>query len=126
METKSLSLSKSDLKLLKEHLDKSNMSPYNKEKLRQEIKEATIYADQELPSDVVCLKSEARIANTKTGKEFTFRIVMPEEANIKLQKVSIFAPISIALFGYRTGDIINWEMPDGIQEFKILEVKKIS
>jgi len=126
METKTLSLSKSDLKLLKEHLDKSNMSPYNKEKLRQEIKEATIYADQELPSDVVCLKSEARIANTKTGKEFTFRIVMPEEANIKLQKVSVFAPISIALFGYRTGDIINWEMPDGIQEFKILEVKKIS
>lgn len=102
------------------------MSPYNKEKLRQEIKEATIYADQELPGDVVCLKSEARIANTKTGKEFTFRIVMPEEANIKLQKVSVFAPISIALFGYRTGDIINWEMPDGIQEFKILEVKKIS
>jgi regulator of nucleoside diphosphate kinase len=126
METKTLSLSKSDLKLLKEHLDKSNMSPYNKEKLRQEIKEATIYADQELPADVVCLKSEARIANTKTGKEFTFRIVMPEEANIKLQKVSVFAPISIALFGYRTGDIINWEMPDGIQEFKILEVKKIS
>ena len=126
METKTLSLSKSDLKLLKEHLDKSNMSPYNKEKLRQEIKEATIYADQELPADVVCLKSEARIANTKTGKEFTFRIVMPEEANIKLHKVSVFAPISIALFGYRTGDIINWEMPDGIQEFKILEVKKIS
>lgn len=126
METKTLSLSKSDLKLLKEHLDKSNMSPYNKEKLRKEIKEATIYADQDLPGDVVCLKSEARIANTKTGKEFSFKIVMPEEANIKVQKVSVFAPISIALFGYRTGDIINWEMPDGIQEFKILEVKKMS
>lgn len=126
METKTLSLSKSDLKLLKDHLDKSNMSPYNKEKLRKEIKEATIYADQDLPGDVVCLKSEARIANTKTGKEFTFKIVMPEEANIKVQKVSVFAPISIALFGYRTGDIINWEMPDGIQEFKILEVKKLA
>lgn len=126
METKSLSLSKSDLKLLKEHLDKSNMSPYNKEKLRQEIKEATIYSDDELPADVVCLKSEARIANTKSGKEFTFKIVMPEEANIKAQKVSVFAPISIALFGYRTGDVINWEMPDGIQEFKILEVHKMA
>ncbi|MCX2449798.1 GreA/GreB family elongation factor [Pedobacter sp. PLR] len=126
METKTLSLSKSDLKLLKEHLEKSNMSPYNKEKLRKEIKEATIYADQDLPGDVVCLKSEARIANTKTGKEFSFKIVMPEEANIKVQKVSVFAPISIALFGYRTGDIINWEMPDGIQEFKILEVNKLN
>lgn len=125
METKSLSLSKSDFKLLKEHLEKSNMSDYNKEKLRTELKEATIYTEEELPTDVVCLKSEAKIANVKTGKEFTFKLVMPEEANIKVQKVSVFAPIGIALFGYRTGDSINWEMPDGIQEFKILEVNRL-
>lgn len=125
METKTLSLSKSDFKLLKEHLEKSNMSPYNKEKLQTELKEATIYSEEELPSDVVCLKSEARIANIKTGKEFTFKLVMPEEANIKVQKVSVFAPIGIALFGYRTGDSISWEMPDGIQEFKILEVNRL-
>ncbi|MFA4870640.1 MAG: GreA/GreB family elongation factor [Pedobacter sp.] len=125
METKSLSLSKSDFKLLKEHLEKSNMSAYNKEKLREELKAATIYSEDELPLDVVCLKSEARIANVKTGKEFTFKLVMPEEANIKVQKVSVFAPIGIALFGYRTGDSINWEMPDGIQEFKILEVNRL-
>ncbi len=124
METKSLSLSKSDFKLLKEHLEKSNMSTYNKEKLQAELIAATIYSEEELPSDVVCLKSEARIANVKTGKEFTFKLVMPEEANIKIQKVSVFAPIGIALFGYRTGDSINWEMPDGIQEFKILEVNR--
>jgi regulator of nucleoside diphosphate kinase len=125
METKSLSLSKSDFKLLKEHLEKSNMSAYNKEKLQAELKAATIYSEDELPADVVCLKSQARIANVKTGKEFTFKLVMPEEANIKVQKVSVFAPIGIALFGYRTGDSINWEMPDGIQEFKILEVNRL-
>jgi regulator of nucleoside diphosphate kinase len=125
METKSLSLSKSDFKLLKEHLEKSNMSAYNKEKLRIELKESTIYSEEELPEDVVCLKSEARIANTKTGKEFTFKLVMPEEANIKVQKVSVFAPIGIALFGYRTNDIITWEMPDGLQEFKILSVSRM-
>lgn len=125
METKSLSLSKSDFKLLKEHLEKSNMSAYNKEKLQAELKAATIYPEADLPPDVVCLKSEARIANVKTGKEFTFTLVMPEEANIKVQKVSVFAPIGIALFGYRTGDSISWEMPDGIQEFKILEVKRL-
>ncbi|TKC09378.1 GreA/GreB family elongation factor [Pedobacter frigoris] len=124
METKSLSLSKSDFKLLKEHLEKSNMSAYNKEKLRLELKEATIYSEEDLPADVVCLKSEATIANTKTGQEFTFTLVMPEEANIQIKKVSVFAPIGIALFGYRTNDIINWEMPDGIQEFKILLVKR--
>lgn len=100
------------------------MSAYNKEKLQAELKAATIYPEDELPDDVVGLKSEARIANVKTGKEFTFKLVMPEEANIKVQKVSVFAPIGIALFGYRTGDSIIWEMPDGIQEFKILEVNR--
>ncbi|MBY0543344.1 MAG: GreA/GreB family elongation factor, partial [Sphingobacteriaceae bacterium] len=40
-------------------------------------------------------------------------------------KVSIFAPISIALLGYQTGDLIEWEMPDGIKEFKILEVTRL-
>lgn len=124
METKSLYLSKSDFKLLSAHLEKSNMSAYNKQKLQAELQAATIYAEEDLPSDVVCLKSEARIANVKTGKEFTFKLVMPEEANIKVQKVSVFVPIGIALFGYRTGDNISWEMPDGIQEFKILEVKR--
>lgn len=126
MSTKSLALSRSDLKFLKDHLAKSTMSPYNQEKLSQEIREATVYADEELPNDVVCLHSEARISNMRSGKVFTFRIVKPEEANIKAQKVSVFAPISIALFGYRTGDTISWEMPDGIQEFRILEVKRLA
>ncbi len=104
METKTLSLSKGDFHLLKDHLEKSNMSAYNKEKLSKELKEATIFAEQDLPDDVVCLKSHTRIANIKTGQEFTFTLVMPEEANIQVKKVSVFAPIGIALFGYRTND----------------------
>lgn len=100
------------------------MSPYNKEKLAAELREASIFSEEELPDDVVCLKSHTRISNVKTGQEFTFTLVMPEEANIKVGKVSVFAPIGIALFGYRTGDRIQWEMPDGIQEFEILSVSR--
>jgi len=125
METKPLSLSKNDFQLLKDHLEKSNMSPYNKEKLAAELREASIFSEEELPDDVVCLKSHTRISNIKTGQEFTFTLVMPEEANIKVGKVSVFAPIGIALFGYRTGDRIQWEMPDGIQEFEILSVSRL-
>ena len=101
------------------------MSDYNKSRLRTEIKQATIFEDSELPSDVVSLYTEAKIVSTDNGKEFVFKIVMPKDANIQSQKVSIFAPISIALLGYQTNDLINWEMPDGIKEFKILEVRKL-
>lgn len=126
METKTISLSKSDLKFLNEHLEKSDMSDYNKSKLREEIKNATIYDDDKLPDDVVSLYSEAKIASTSNNQEFTFKLVLPKNANFKQQKVSIFAPISIALWGYHTGDLIKWEMPNGINEFKIIAVRRLS
>lgn len=123
---KSILLSKSDFKFLSEHLEKAVMSDFNKSRLREEIKQATVFKDDELPEDVVSLYTEATILSTENGKEHVFKLVMPKEANIKQQKVSVFAPISIALFGYQTGDLINWEMPDGIKEFKILNVRKLT
>lgn len=125
MMKKSIFLSKSDYKFLSEHLDKAIMSDYNKSRLRTEIKDATIFNDDELPADVISLNTEAKIISTADQKEFVFKLVLPKEADIKQQKVSIFAPISIALLGYQTGDLLAWEMPDGIKEFKILEVKRL-
>lgn len=102
------------------------MSDYNKSRLRTEIKGAVIYEDDKLPKNVVSLHTEATIISTDNNKEFNFQLVLPSEANIKQKKVSIFAPISIALLGYEIGDLINWEMPDGIKEFRIVDVKRIS
>lgn len=125
METKSILLSKSDYKFLNEHLEKAIMSDYNKSRLKEEIKNATIYEDHLLPNNVVSLYTEAKIVSTSKQQEFVFKLVLPKDADIKKQKVSIFAPISIALLGYQTGDLINWEMPDGIQEFKIISVRRL-
>ncbi|RYG16574.1 MAG: transcription elongation factor GreA [Chitinophagaceae bacterium] len=125
MNTKSIQLSKSDFKFLSEHFEKAIMSEYNKSRLRTEIKNAVVYNDDELPHDVVSLNKEATIISTENGKEFNFSLVRPSEANMAQKKVSIFAPISIALIGYQEGDLIKWEMPDGIKEFKIVGVKPL-
>lgn len=126
METKSILLSKSDYKFLHEHLEKAVMKEFNKTRLMDEIKHAKIFEDNELPDNVVALYTEAKIESTSNHQEFTFKLVKPKEADIKHQKVSAFAPISIALWGYQTGDLINWEMPDGIKEFKIMAVRKLT
>lgn len=126
MENKSILLSKSDHKFLQEHLAKAVMKEYNKTRLVEEVKNAQIFEDSELPDNVVALYTEASIESTNNAQQFTFKLVKPKEANIKLQKVSIFAPISIALWGYQTGDLINWEMPDGVKEFKIMTVRKLT
>ncbi|RZK77412.1 MAG: transcription elongation factor GreA [Pedobacter sp.] len=126
MSTKSILLSKSDYKFLQEHLEKAIMSDYNKSRLKEEVKNAQVFDDHELPEDVVSLYTEAKIESTSNSQQFTFKLVKPKDADIKQQKVSIFAPISIALWGYQTGDLINWEMPDGIKEFKIIAVRKLT
>lgn len=126
METKSILLSKSDYKFLTEHLDKAVMSDYNKNRLKDEVKNATIYDDADLPENVVSLYTEAKIESIENKQQFVFKLVLPKDANIKQQKVSIFAPISIALLGYQTGDLIQWEMPDGIKAFKIISVRKLN
>ena len=125
METKSILLSTSDYKFLAEHLDKAIMSDYNRKRLKGEIKNAKVYNDAELPDDVVSLYTEAKIESVENQQQFVFKLVLPKDANIKQQKVSIFAPISIALLGYQTGDLIQWEMPDGIKAFKIISVRKL-
>jgi regulator of nucleoside diphosphate kinase len=126
METKSILLSKSDYKFLNEHLDKAVMSDYNRNRLKDEVKNATICNDTELPENVVSLYTEAKIESIENNQQFVFKLVLPKDANIKQQKVSIFAPISIALLGYQTGDLIQWEMPDGLKRFKIIAVRKLS
>ncbi len=125
MEKKAILLSKSDYKFLNEHLEKAVMSDYNKSRLREEVKGAQIFEDDLLPQDVVSLNSQAKIKSLDSDQEFVFTLVKPKDANIKEKKVSIFAPISIALLGYQTGDEIQWEMPDGIKSFRIIEVKRI-
>lgn len=126
METKSILLSKSDHKFLNEHLGKAIMSDYNKSRLKEEVKNAIIFENDDLPNDVVSLYTEATIESTGNGQTFVFKLVLPKDANIKQQKVSIFAPIGIALWGYQTGDLINWEMPDGVKEFKIIAVRRLA
>lgn len=122
MKTEQLIIVKKELELLKKHLLHSNLSEFNRNKLLAELKSAKIMKDEELPDDVVCLDSRIDIQEMTSKQKFTFHLVLPSEANMKHQKISVFAPIGIALLGYRTGAIVQWEMPNGLKTFEILKV----
>ncbi|HEY1024750.1 MAG TPA: GreA/GreB family elongation factor [Sphingobacteriaceae bacterium] len=121
MNSEKLIILQRELDLLKTHLMHSNLSDFNKSKLLEELKTAQIVKD--LPDDVVCLNSQVVIREVVTGQKFTFYLVLPTEANMRKNKISVFAPIGIALLGYRTGCRVQWEMPNGVKTFEILEVK---
>ncbi len=91
-------------------------------KLNEEIERAKIVEPQKVPKDVITMHSRVKIHNMDLNKSMEVQLVYPEEADIKQQKVSVFAPIGTALLGFRKGDIIEWEVPKGKTMIKIEDI----
>jgi regulator of nucleoside diphosphate kinase len=49
-------------------------------------------------------------------------LVFPGEADIEQHKLSVLAPIGIALLGYKAGDTLEWKVPAGWRRLKVKEV----
>ncbi|SDD75469.1 regulator of nucleoside diphosphate kinase [Mucilaginibacter pineti] len=126
MKTEQLTITQGELDLLKKHLKNSDLTDFNKRKLLTELESAQVVAEDELPEDAICLNAVVQVQEVVGKQSFIFQIVLPLAADIKKNKISIFAPIAIALLGYRKGARIQWEMPNGMQEFEILKVNRLA
>jgi transcription elongation factor GreA len=62
------------------------------------------------------------LLNTSTQEEVTYKIVGDDEADIKLNKISISAPIARALIGKLVEDIVEVSTPDGVIEYEVIAV----
>ena len=73
----------------------------------------------------VIFGTTVHLINVDTDAEVTYKIVGDDEADIKLNKISINSPIARALIGKEEGDIAAVETPAGVTEYEIAEVKHI-
>ncbi|MBL7917392.1 MAG: GreA/GreB family elongation factor [Bacteroidia bacterium] len=113
-------ISESVMKILKPLLHKFK-SPDVK-LLGQELSKAKIVKDNELKKNVVSLNSIVEFFDNSINKPIRMQIVLPEEADLKKRKVSILAPISIALIGFKESYSFLWQMPSGLKQLKIIKV----
>lgn len=124
---KTLILKKNDYDLLLKYVY-STMHPLsvenkNAEQLYEELKSAKIYEnDEDIPDDVIRINSKVVVQEQENRKILRFKIVLPEQANLSKEKLSVFKPLGIALMGYRKGQVISWEMPAGKKVFYIKNV----
>lgn len=93
-------------------------------KLNDELKRAKIVHKKDLPVDVIRFNSTVSIQTVFNVKK-TYQIVIPEKSNIQFNKISVLAPMGLALFGYAQGDEILWSFPAGESYIKILEVQQL-
>ena len=121
-----LVLTKDDYKLLISYLNGSRgTTPFdrrNAEELHAELKKARLVDKSDFPVDVVRLNSTVRIKAEDKAEVMELKLVTPDKADIKTKKISIMAPISTALIGFRQGQQVKWKVPAGKKTFTILEV----
>ncbi len=94
------------------------------EKLSNELATAKILADKNMPPEVVRFNSMVTIQTVFNGAK-TYQLVTPEKSDIKLNKISVLAPMGLALFGYAKEDEILWQFPAGESVIKITEVEQL-
>ena len=63
------------------------------------------------------------LLNMKTGQPVCYQIVGEDEADIKLNLISIRSPIARALIGKEAGDVVAVDAPGGKVEYEILGVR---
>ncbi|BBG60292.1 Transcript cleavage factor greA [Providencia rustigianii] len=65
------------------------------------------------------------VLNLDTDEELTYRIVGDDEADIKVNLISVNSPIARGLVGKEVDDVVTIKTPGGDVEFEILKVEYI-
>ena len=91
--------------------------------LRAELERAIVVPADALPAGVVSMYSQVRYRDEHAGVSRQIQIVLPEDADVAQDKVSVLAPVGAALLGLETGQVIDWRFPAG--EMRRLRVEEV-
>lgn len=116
--------SKTDYALLRELILKSKNSTNAKEagQLSHELDRAIISKENSLENSIIRINSFVTVEDVKANKQMKIQIVLPSISDVKEGKISVLAPLSVAIIGFKENDIVDWELPAGIKTLKIIAV----
>jgi regulator of nucleoside diphosphate kinase len=90
--------------------------------LEEELARATVVSQTKIPNDIVTMNSTIRFVDEDSGKESEVTLVYPKDADVTHRRVSVLAPVGMALIGLKIGQSIEWPMPNGIRRLKVVGV----
>ncbi|MCH7742339.1 MAG: transcription elongation factor GreA [Proteobacteria bacterium] len=77
------------------------------------------------PSGKVVFGATVKLINLDNDEESIYQIVGDDEADIKVNKISIYSPVARALVGKALGDVVVVVTPNGDVEYEICSVEHI-
>lgn len=74
---------------------------------------ARIVPSNEIPPEVATLDSQVLIEEDGHGSAMHVTLVLPQDADLALRRISIVSPMGRALLGRQVGDVVNVPLPNG-------------
>jgi regulator of nucleoside diphosphate kinase len=90
--------------------------------LREELERGTVVASEAMPRGIVTMHSKLRVRDLKTHGSETYTLVYPDEADIDQNKLSVLAPLGMALLGTHVGQIVKFDAPAGPRRLKVEKI----
>ncbi|MDA8303877.1 MAG: transcription elongation factor GreA [Deltaproteobacteria bacterium] len=93
--------------------------------LEDKIARAQVIDISKICEEKVVFGAFVKLLDLNADCEVEYQIVGDLESNIKECKISISSPIAKALIGKCVGDEVTINVPKGVKEFEILDIKYI-
>ena len=90
--------------------------------LREELDRGRVVPADAVPEGIVTMHSEVRVRDLNAQESETYTLVYPGEAEMNENKLSVLAPLGMALLGARVGQIVKFDAPAGPRRLKIEEI----
>ncbi len=84
-----------------------------------EVERATPVAASAILPDVVTMNAWFRFTDLTSAVVRECAIVYPKEANDSEGRISVLDPLGTSLLGYRAGDVVNFNDPEGERRLRI-------
>lgn len=92
--------------------------------LSRKLDQAVETARSDVPEDVVSVDSDVLLSDGRTGAVIHCSIVFPECAEAAEGRISVLAPLGVALLGHRPGERVSFDAPEGPRACEILNVQR--
>ena len=92
--------------------------------LENMLKNAIVVDESELPNDVVSVGTIVKVKDYDFDEEVEYSIVGSAEADPMNFKISNESTVGSALVGKKVGDIVEVAVPDGVNKFEVLGIRR--
>jgi transcription elongation factor GreA len=90
-------------------------------RLTERLRNARV-VEAPVASEIVAFGTTVTVADAESGREATWTLVGPTEADVRAGKLSAESPIAQALMGRRPGDEVNVQTPGGVRRQRVVRI----